>query len=88
MGDSQTDEVNQSCHGCMQLHEKLNEIQQEHDKERIAWNMQKLVLVSEFSSAKADLDDLKEKSKMAYKELDFMPQLTRFPLENHVGNRN
>lgn len=88
MDDCWTDEVNQSCHGCIQLDEKLNEIQQQHDKERIVWNMQKSVLISELSSVKAELDDVKERTKMPYKELDFMPLLTRFPMQNHVGNRN
>ncbi|KAK9286819.1 hypothetical protein L1049_015224 [Liquidambar formosana] len=61
---------------CIQLQQRLVDIQQEYDNNRIVWNREKLELTSQLSTIQAELDDIKKKIKLV-NESDLMPPVNK-----------
>ncbi|KAJ6310452.1 hypothetical protein OIU76_015221 [Salix suchowensis] len=78
-----TKEVNKIRFQCTQLQERLDDIQQRHENDRIVWQRERSELMTSLFTVQAELDDIKKKIKMA-NESELMPPLDK--LSNAVAD--
>ncbi|KAJ6985235.1 hypothetical protein D5086_018283 [Populus alba] len=71
-----TKELNKIRLRCTQLQERLGDIQQQRDNDRIVWQRERSELMTKLYTVQAELDDIKNKIKMV-NESDLMPPLDK-----------
>ncbi|KAF9675845.1 hypothetical protein SADUNF_Sadunf09G0075600 [Salix dunnii] len=71
-----TKEINKIRFQCTQLQERLEDIQQRRENDRIVWQRERSELMTRLFTVQAELDEIKEKIKMA-NESELMPPLDK-----------
>lgn len=69
-----TKELNKIRLRCTQLQERLEDIQQQRDNDRIVWQRERSELMTRLFTVQAELDDIKKKIKLV-NESELMPPL-------------
>lgn len=70
--DKANEEVKLIRDECLRLRQKLDDVEQEHDNDRVAWESEKCSLETQLSTIQGELDDIKKKIKLV-NESDVMP---------------
>ncbi|KAA8536248.1 hypothetical protein F0562_028726 [Nyssa sinensis] len=79
--DKHVDELNLVRNECIRLQQSIDDIQQERNNDRSAWNREKTELTSQLSSVKDELDKIKMIMKQV-NESDLMPPFEKLSIED------
>ncbi|WCJ17833.1 hypothetical protein M5689_000224 [Euphorbia peplus] len=75
-GDKHLDELNLIRNECTRLRGIMDEVEQRHNEDRSAWEMERSELISEILSMKNELMEIKERIRIA-NESDLMPPVDK-----------